>query len=157
MGGSFLYLRGTLQGRGVARKRVCPRRDYDASVRVAGIGHRAGGGRAGSRHGVLKTETKVAGGWDTQWKVLEGAWVVGTRGLEFRCYTECNISPHQFPFLPSPISVRYTPQPFVTSIICPREVKNKDHRPRSIVRGSTKFFLLYDYMYTPFILLQMQR
>ena len=35
MRGSFLYLRGTLQGCSVARKRVCPRQDYDASVRVA--------------------------------------------------------------------------------------------------------------------------
>ena len=49
-----------------------------------------GGGQAGSRHGVLKTETKVVGGRDTRWKVLEGAWVMGTRGLEFRCCTECN-------------------------------------------------------------------
>ena len=36
-------------------------------------------------------ETKVVGGRDTRWKVLEGAWVVGTRGLEFRCCTECNM------------------------------------------------------------------
>ena len=35
MGGSFLYLLGTLQGHGAVRKRVCPRQDYDASVRVA--------------------------------------------------------------------------------------------------------------------------
>ena len=35
-------------------------------------------------------ETKVVEGWDTRWKFLEGAWVVGTRGLEFRCCTECN-------------------------------------------------------------------
>ena len=34
-------------------------------------------GRAGSRHGVPKTETKVVGGQNTQWKILEGAWVVG--------------------------------------------------------------------------------
>ena len=31
-------------------------------------------------------------GQDTQWKVLEGAWVVETHGLEFRCCTECNIN-----------------------------------------------------------------
>ena len=30
------------------------------------------------------------GGQDTRWKVLEGAWVVGTHGSEFRCCTECN-------------------------------------------------------------------
>ena len=35
-------------------------------------------------------ETKVVGGRDTWWKVLEGAWVVGMRGSEFRCCTECN-------------------------------------------------------------------
>ena len=35
-------------------------------------------------------ETKVVEGWDTQWKVLEGAGVMEMRGSEFRCYTECN-------------------------------------------------------------------
>ena len=34
--------------------------------------------------------TKVVEGQDTWWKVLEGAWVVGMRGSEFRCYMECN-------------------------------------------------------------------
>ena len=48
-------------------------------------------GRAGSRCGVPKMETKVVGGWDTWWKVLEGAWVMGMHGSEFRCCTECNI------------------------------------------------------------------
>ena len=38
---------------------------------------RSGKGRAGPRHGVPETETKVVGGRDTRWKVLEGAWVVG--------------------------------------------------------------------------------
>ena len=56
-------------------------------------------GQAGSRHGVPKTETKVVGGWDTRWKVLEGAWVVGTRRLEFRCCTECNTLSHYFPLI----------------------------------------------------------
>ena len=51
----------------------------------------SGEGRAGLRHGVLKMETKVVGGRDTRWKVLEGAWVVGTHGSEFRCCMECNI------------------------------------------------------------------
>ena len=51
---------------------------------------RSGEGQAGSRHGVPKTETKVVGGRDTRWKVLEGAWVMGTRGSEFRCCMECN-------------------------------------------------------------------
>ena len=35
-------------------------------------------------------ETKVVGGRDSWWKVLEGAWVVGMRGSEFRCCMECN-------------------------------------------------------------------
>ena len=35
-------------------------------------------------------ETKVVGGRDTWWKVLEGAWGMGTCGSEFRCCTECN-------------------------------------------------------------------
>ena len=51
---------------------------------------RSGQGRAGSRHRVPKMETKVVGGRDTRWKVLEGAWVVGTRGSEFQCCMECN-------------------------------------------------------------------
>ena len=50
----------------------------------------SGEGRAGSRHGVPKMETKVVEDRDTRWKVLEGAWVVGTRGSEFQCCTECN-------------------------------------------------------------------
>ena len=36
-------------------------------------------------------ETKVVGGHNTRWKVLDGAWVVGTCGSEFWCCTECNI------------------------------------------------------------------
>ena len=55
---------------------------------------RGEGGRAGLRHGVLTTKTKVVGGWDTRWKVLEGAWAVGTHGSEFQCCTECNTSSH---------------------------------------------------------------
>ena len=39
-------------------------------------------------------ETKAVGGPDTRWKVLEGAWVVGTRGSEFRCCMECNRVPN---------------------------------------------------------------
>ena len=55
---------------------------------------RNGEGWAGSRRGVPKMETKVVEGWDTQWKVLEGAWVVGTHGSEFRCCMECNTCPN---------------------------------------------------------------
>ena len=36
-------------------------------------------------------ETKVVEGRDMRWKVLEGAWVMGMHGLEFWCYTECNM------------------------------------------------------------------
>ena len=50
-----------------------------------------GEGQAGSRRRVPKMETKVVEGWDTRWKVLEGAWVMGMHGSEFRCCTECNI------------------------------------------------------------------
>ena len=34
---------------------------------------RSGESWAGSRHGVPRTETKVLGGQDTRWKVLDGA------------------------------------------------------------------------------------
>ena len=51
---------------------------------------RNGEGQAGSRHGVPKMETKVVEGGDMRWKGLEGAWVMGMHGLEFRCYMECN-------------------------------------------------------------------
>ena len=37
-------------------------------------------------------ETKVVGGWDTRWKVLERAWVVVMRGSEFWCCMECKIN-----------------------------------------------------------------
>ena len=64
----------------------------EAGLRSLGQGSRirawSGEGQAGSRHRGLKTETKVVGGWNTRWKVLEGAWVMGTHGSEFRCYTE---------------------------------------------------------------------
>ena len=51
-------------------------------------------GRVGQgRDGVLEMGTKVVEGRDMWWKVLEGAWVVGTRGSEFQCYTECNSIP----------------------------------------------------------------
>ena len=39
---------------------------------------------------VPEMETKIVEGWDRRWKVLEGAWVVGMCGSEFRCYMECN-------------------------------------------------------------------
>ena len=77
MEGSFIYLWGTTQGHGVAREKSMP----EAGLRSLGQGSqiraRSGEGQAGSRHGVLETETKVVRGRDTQWKVLEGAWVVG--------------------------------------------------------------------------------
>ena len=82
MGGLFIYLRGTMQGRGAVREKSMP----EAGLQSLGQGSRIrawnGEGQAGSRHGVPEMETKVVGGWDTQWKVLEGAWVMGTQGLE---------------------------------------------------------------------------
>ena len=66
----------------------------EIGLRSLGQGSRmrawSGEGQAGLRQGVPKTETKVVGGRDTWWKVLEGAWVVRTHGSEFRCCRECN-------------------------------------------------------------------
>ena len=93
MGGSFIYLRGSMQGHGTVREKSMPK----VGLRSFGQGSRirawSGEGQAGLRHGVPEMETKVVGGWDTQWKVLEGAWVVGTQGSEFQCCTECNSTP----------------------------------------------------------------
>ena len=90
MGGSFIYLWGTTQGCGAAREKSMPEAGLQSLGQGSQIRARSGEGWAGSRHGVLETETKVVGGWDTLWKVLERAWVVGTQGSEFRCCTECN-------------------------------------------------------------------
>ena len=63
----------------------------ETGLRSLGQGSRirawSGEGQAGSRHRIPKMETKVVGGRDTWWKVLEGAWVVGTCGSEFWCCT----------------------------------------------------------------------
>ena len=58
MEGSFLYLQGTLQGRSTVKKGVCPRRDYDALVRVARNGHGTGRVGEGWVYGVLKMELR---------------------------------------------------------------------------------------------------
>ena len=90
MGGSFIYLRGATQGRGCGEGKSMP----ETGLRSLGQGSRIraqnGEGRVGSRCGVPKMETKVVEGWDTRWKVLEGAWVMGMRGSEFQCCMECN-------------------------------------------------------------------
>ena len=64
MGDSFIYLWGTMQGRGAAREKSLPK----VGLRSFGQGSRirawSGEGWAGSRHGVPETETKVVGGRD---------------------------------------------------------------------------------------------
>ena len=92
MGGLFLYLRGTTQGHRRSEGKSMPEMGLQSLGQGSQIRAQNGEGWAGLRCGVLKTETKVVEGRDTWWKVLEGAWVVGTCGLEFRCYTECNTS-----------------------------------------------------------------
>ena len=44
-----------------------------------------GEGWAGSRCGVLETETKVCGGTGYTVEILDRAWAVETHGLELRC------------------------------------------------------------------------
>ena len=35
-------------------------------------------------------ERRFVEGWDMRWKILGWVWVMGMRGSEFRCCTECN-------------------------------------------------------------------
>ena len=65
MGGSFIYLWGTTQGRGVARERSIPMVGLRSLGQGSQIRARSGEGWAGSRHGVPETGTKVVGGRDT--------------------------------------------------------------------------------------------
>ena len=90
MGGSFIYLWGITQGRGHGKGKSMPEMGLQSLGQGSRIRAWNGEGQEGSRRGVLKMETKVVEGQDTWWKVLEGAWVVGTRGLEFQYCTECN-------------------------------------------------------------------
>ena len=77
MGGSFIYLRGTTH-RSTVREKSMP----GVGLRSLGQGSQIRAwsreGQAGLRHGVPEMETKVVGGRDTWWKILEGAWIVGT-------------------------------------------------------------------------------
>ena len=82
-----------MQGRGSGKGKSMPKMGLQSLSQGSWIRARNGEGRAGSRRGVPKTETKVVKGWDTWRKVLEGAGVVGMRGSEFRCYMECNSIP----------------------------------------------------------------
>ena len=72
-----------MQGRRHSEKKGMPDTGLQSLSQGSQIRARNGEGQAGSRRRVPKTETKVVEGRDTWWKVLEGAWVVGTRGLEF--------------------------------------------------------------------------
>ena len=98
MGGSFIYLWGTMQGLGRSEGKSIPETGLQCLGQGSRIRAMNGEGRAGLRCGVLGMGTKVWRGWDMQWKVLEGAGVVGTRESEFRCYTECN-TPIRLPFI----------------------------------------------------------
>ena len=91
--GRFIFIStGDYAGSRRGEEKSMPEAGLQSLSQGSQIRARSGEGQAGSRHRVLKMETKVVGGRDTQWKVLEGAWVVGTRGSEFRCCTECNSS-----------------------------------------------------------------
>ena len=62
MGGSLLYLRGTTQGRGHGKGKSMPEMGLRSLSLGSQIRARNGEGRAGSRCGVPKTETKVVKG-----------------------------------------------------------------------------------------------
>ena len=66
MGGSFIYLRGATQGRGCGEGKSMPETGLQSLSQGSRIRARNGEGQAGSRRGVLKTETKVVEGWDTR-------------------------------------------------------------------------------------------
>ena len=61
MGGSLLYLRGTTQGREHGKGKCKPETGLQSLGQGSRIRARNGEGQAGSRCGVLKTETKVCG------------------------------------------------------------------------------------------------
>ena len=70
MGGSLLSLQGTTQGHGRGEGKSMPEMGLQSLGQGSQIRAWNGEGRAGSRCGVPKTETKVMEGWDTWWKVL---------------------------------------------------------------------------------------
>ena len=92
--GRFIYISmGDYAGSRCSEGKSMPKVGLQILSQGSQIRAWSGGGWAGLRHGVPKMETKVVGGWDTRWEVLDGAWVVGMRGLEFRCCMECNSIP----------------------------------------------------------------
>ena len=68
-----------------ARERVSPRRDHEASVRVARKGHGTGRVRQGRDVEFQKWQLRFVEGRDMRWKILKQAWVMGRHGLEFQC------------------------------------------------------------------------
>ena len=68
MGGSLLYLRGTMQG---CEGKSKPETGLQSLGQGSWIRARNGEGRAGLRCRVPKMETKVVEGRDTWWKILE--------------------------------------------------------------------------------------
>ena len=89
--GRFIIIStGNFAGSWRGKEKSMPKAGLRGLGQGSRIRTRSRGGWAGSRHRVLKMETKVVGGRDTQWKVLERAWVMGMRGSEFWYCMECN-------------------------------------------------------------------
>ena len=88
-----------MQGRECGEGKSKPEMGLQSLGQGSQIRARNGEGRAGSRCGVPKMETKVCGRMGYWWEILERAWVMGTHGSEFWCgvtrsviqgYIECN-------------------------------------------------------------------
>ena len=92
MGGSLLYLRGTTQGCKCGKGKSKPKTGLRSLGQGSWIRAWNGEGWAGSRCGVLETETKVCGGMgymveDFRSSLGRGdVWI----GVLVRCYMECN-------------------------------------------------------------------
>ena len=92
MGGSLLYLWGTMQGHKRGEGKSKPETGLQSLGQGSWIRAWNREGQAGSRCGVLKTETKVCGGAgyvveDFRKSLGRGdVWI----GVPVRCYTECN-------------------------------------------------------------------
>ena len=92
MGGSLLYLWGTMQGQERGEGKSKPEMGLRSLGQGSQIRARKGKGRAGSRCGVPKTETKVCGGVgymveDFRMSLGCGdAWI----RVPVQCYMECN-------------------------------------------------------------------
>ena len=92
MGGSLLYLWGTMQGHEHGKGRGKPEMGLQSLGQGSRIRARNKEGRAGLRCGVPKTETKVCGG--AGYGVEDFRMILGRGdaciGVSVQCYTECN-------------------------------------------------------------------